>query len=62
MEVSQTPENRTSIRSINSPAGHIPEENENTHLKGYMYRPPNIHSGSFYNTQDVDATQVSTNK
>ena len=44
----------------NSTPGYIPEENENTNLKRYMY--PHIHSSIIYNNQDMEGTQVSINR
>ena len=33
---------------------------ENTHSKGYMH--PNVHSSTTYNSQDMEANQVSINR
>ena len=49
---SKKPKNRTTIWSRNSTPGYIYEKNEN----------PNVHSSIIYNSQDMEATQVSINR
>ena len=43
---------------LQSTPGHIPQENSN--LKRYMH--PSVHSCTIYNSQDMEATQVSINR
>ena len=52
--------NRTTIWSRNFTPGYISEEKKNTNLKRYMY--PNVHSSIIYNSQDMEATEVSINR
>ena len=46
---------RVTVWSCNSTSGSIFGENSN--LKTYMH--PNVHSGTFYNSQDMEAAYVS---
>ena len=39
--------------------GHISGKDENTHLKRCM--DPNVHSSTIHNSQDMEATYMSTN-
>ena len=59
-EVPQKNKNRTTIWSSNATPGYISEKTENTNLKRYMH--PSVHSSIIYNTQDMEATQVSINR
>ena len=52
--------NRTTIRPSNPTLGYISPENENTNSKRSMH--PNVHSSSIHNSQDMEATQVSTDR
>ena len=55
MNIPQKTKNRTTIWSSNLSPGHIPWENHNS--KGYMH--PSVHSSTVYNSQDMQATQMS---
>ena len=57
MEVPQKTKNGTTIPSNLTP-GHISRENDNT--KRYMH--PNVHCNTIYNSQDMEATQMSTDR
>ena len=60
MEVPQLIKTRTTTVSSNSTSEHIFEENKNTNLERYMHL--NVHSSFIYNSQDMEATQVSINR
>ena len=62
MNISQKIKNKTAIWSCNYTPGYISEENGNTDLTVSIH--PNVHSSIFYNnhSQNVEATQVFTNK
>ena len=44
--------------SLQSYSGHIPRENHNS--RRYMH--PNMHCGTIYNSQDMEATKMSINR
>ena len=50
--------NRATIWSSNPTTGHIPTENKI--LKRYMYS--SVHCSTIYNSQDMEATQMSINR
>ena len=52
--------NKTTMPHSNFTSGYTTEENENINLKTYMYF--NIHSSIIYNSQDMEAIQVSINR
>ena len=54
MEIPQKTKYRTAIWSINPTSGHISGENHN--LKRYTH--PNVHCGTIYNSQDMEAPQM----
>jgi len=56
MKVPQKTKNRVSISTL----GYISGKNENTTLKRSMHH--NVHSRTFYNSQDMKVTQVSINR
>ena len=60
MEVPLKTKNRATIWSSNSTPGYIARENENTNLKIYVHF--NIHSSTIYNSQGMEANQVSSNR
>ena len=60
MEVPQQMKTRTTTVSSNSTSEHIFEENKNTNLERYMHL--NVHSSFIYNSQAMEATQVSINR
>ena len=51
---------KTKNRASNSTPGCISGKNENTSLKRSMRT--NVHSSTFYNSQDMKVTQVSINR
>ena len=53
----QKAKNRATIKSSNSTSGYSSKENENTNLERYMYSY--VHCSTMYNSQDMEATQVS---
>ena len=55
MEVPQKTKNRTTIQPSHPTTGHIPWENHNSERVMYC----NVHCSSIYNSQDMEATQVS---
>ena len=52
--------NRTIIWSSNPTSGYLSKENENTDLERHMY--PYVHCSIIYNSQDMEAAQVSTDR
>ena len=52
--------NKTAMWSNNSTPGYISKENESINLKRYMHL--NIHSSIIYNSQDMEAAQMSINR
>ena len=50
--------NRTTIRPSNPTAGHTYQENQN--WKRHVY--PNVHRNTVYNSQDMEATQMSISR
>ena len=58
MEVSQKTKNRTTMRSSNPTPGPLSSENHN--LKRYM--SPSVHCSTIYNSQDMEAIQMSINR
>ena len=59
MEVSQKIKNWTIVWPTNPAPGYI-SKNKNTNLKRCMH--PNVHASIIYNSQDMEATQVSINR
>ena len=59
MEVSQKIKNWTTIWPTNPAPGYI-SKNKTTNLKRCMH--PNVHANIIYNSQDMEATQVSINR
>ena len=57
MEVPQKTKNRTTSNSISE---YMSGKDENTNLRRYMH--PNIHSSTIYNSQHMEANQVSINR
>ena len=57
MAVPQKTKNRTTIWSSSPTPEYVSEENKNASLKTHRY--PNVHSSIIYNSQDMEATQVS---
>ena len=60
MEVPQKIKNRTTIQLSNSTSGYFSEENKNTNSKRYMH--PRVHCSIISNSQDMEATYVSTDR
>ena len=60
MEVPQKVKNRTTIQSSNSASGYLSKEYKNTNLKRHMYSY--VHCSIIYNSQDMEATEMSINK
>ena len=60
MEGPQKTKNRATIWSNNPTTGYISKENENTYLKRYMYT--NVHRGTIYNSQGMEAAWESINR
>ena len=58
MEVPQKTKDRVTIGSSNPTPGHISRENHT--LKRYMH--PDVHCSSIYNSQDMEATQMSIDR
>ena len=58
MEVLQITKNRTTIWASNSTPEYISKENENNNMERCMH--PNVHSSIIYNSQDIEATYLST--
>ena len=52
--------NGTDLWPSSSTSGNLPEETWNTHSKEYMY--PYVHFSIIYNSQDLEAAQVSINR
>ena len=52
--------NKVTILFINSTTGYLSKENGNTNSKRYIH--PYVYCSIFYNSQDMDTTQVSINK
>ena len=59
MELPWKPKTKTTKRCSESTCDYS-EKNENTSLKRYMQ--PKVHSSIISNNQDMEATQVSTNR
>ena len=57
MEVPQKVKNRTTLQSSNYTTGYLFKEYKNTKLKGYIY--PCVYSSIIYNSQIMEAVQVS---
>ena len=60
MEIPPKIKNKNTIWSSNSNAGYLPKENKNTKLKRYMH--PYVYWSIIYNSQDMEATQVSIDR
>ena len=60
VEVPQQMKTRTTTVSSNSTSEYIFEEHKNTNLERCMHL--NVHSSFIYNSQDMEATQVSINR
>ena len=60
MEVPQKIKNRSTIRPNNFTTGYLSKENENTNLRRYMH--PGVYSSVIYNSQIMEAIQVSINR
>ena len=58
MEVLQKVKNRTTLWSSNCTSGYLPKEYKNTNSKGYTHSY--VYSGIIYNSQDMEAVQVSS--
>ena len=58
MEIPQKIKSRTTLWSIIA-TGYVPKEYKNTNLKGYMHFY--VHHSIIYNSQDMEANQVSIN-
>ena len=54
LEVLQESENRNTIGSSNATSQHLPKENKNITLKGYMH--PYVDRSSVYNIQNMETT------
>ena len=59
MEVLQKIKNINTIWSSNFTTGYLPKENKKSNSKGYMQ--PHVYCSIIYNSQDMEATQVSIN-
>ena len=59
-EIPLKTKDRDSVWSSNPTPGHISGKDKNSNLKRYMH--PNVHGSTIYNSQDMDATQVSINR
>ena len=57
MEVPQKVKNRTILWSSNSTTRYLPKEYKNASSKGYM--DPDVYSSIIYNSQIMEAVQVS---
>ena len=57
MEVPQKVKNRTTLWSSNCTTRYLPKEYKNTNSKGYMH--PYVYSSIIYNSQIMEAAQVS---
>ena len=60
VEFPQKIKNRNTVWSSNSTTRYLPKENKNINLKRYMH--PSVNCSIVYNSQDMEATQVSTNR
>ena len=60
MEASLNTKNRVTIRPSNFTPGHISGKVKNSNLKRYMYL--SVHSRTIYYSQEMKATQVSSNR
>ena len=58
MEAPQKVKNSTTLQYSNSTSGYLSKENESTNSERYMNSY--VHCIVIYNSQDVEATQVST--
>ena len=59
MEVLQKVKNRTTLWFSNHTTRYLPSKYENTNSKGYMHSY--VYSSIIYNSQDMEAAQVSIN-
>ena len=59
MEFPQKSKNRTTLWPSISTPGYTSKRGENSNSKRYAH--PSLHSSFVYNSQDMEATQVSTN-
>jgi len=59
MELPQKFKNRTTLSSRNHTTWYLPKEYENTNSKGYMQ--PYVYCSIIYNSQIMEAAQVSIN-
>ena len=60
MKGPQKVKNRTTLQSSNCTSGYLPPKYKNTNSKGYMH--PYVYCSIIYNTQIMEATQVSINR
>ena len=60
MEVPQKAENRTIPWSSNHSIGYLLKEYRNTNSKGYMHS--SVYSSIIYNSEDMEAAQVTTDR
>ena len=60
MEVSYKTKNRVIIWCSNPTPGHISGKDKNSNLKRYMH--PNVHCSTVYNSQNMEATQLSIDR
>ena len=58
MEISLKTRNKTTIWQSNTTTGHIPWENHNSKRHTFL----NVHCSTVYNSQDTEATSMSTNR
>ena len=58
MKTPQKVKNRTTLWSSNCTTGYLPKEQKNTNSKGYMH--PYVYCSIIYNSQTMEAVQVST--
>ena len=60
MEVPQKVKNRNTIWFNNFTTGYLARENENTNSERYMH--PYVYCSIIYNSQDMEAAQVSIDR
>ena len=60
MEIPLKVKDITTLRSSNCPTGHLPQKYKITNSKGYMH--PYVYDSVTYNTQIIEAAQVSIDK
>ena len=57
MKGPQKVKNRNTLQCSNPTTGYLPKEYKHTNSKGYVH--PYVYSSIIYNSQDMEATQVS---